>query len=383
MLLDTGAGNSWVMGSSCTSVPCTQHSTFGPDDSQTYTPLDGESFSVDYGTGQVSGTLANDTISFAGLKLEMTLGIANQTSSDFSSYPMDGILGLSQLQASNQPNFIQTLVAAKLLQSNVFGISLSRSGDGPNNGEINFGAPDTTRYNGDLSYTSVDSNGESDWAIPMGGIGWDGQDSGLTGRLAYLDTGTSFIFCPADDAKALHNLIPGSSLQPDGATYHVPCSTTDPIQVTFSGVTYNISSEDWVGPNTNGECTSNIYGQPVVQDGWLLGDTFLKNVYTLFDVDRNRIGECSMAASALKDLWLTRLQDSQRRFLPLIHRQQQHLLLVGQILLQIPDPVTRVVQVLSPLDLPREHHRAVLTEALQDLPRYHRRQALLDHQVPR
>lgn len=300
MLLDTGAGNSWVMGSSCTSVPCTQHSTFGPDDSQTYTPLDGESFAVDYGTGQVSGTLANDTISFAGLKLEMTLGIANQTSSDFSSYPMDGILGLSQLQASNQPNFIQTLVAAKLLQSNVFGISLSRSGDGPNNGEINFGAPDTTRYNGDLSYTSVDSNGESDWAIPMAGIGWDGQDSGLTGRLAYLDTGTSFIFCPADDAKALHNLIPGSSLQPDGATYHVPCSTTDPIQVTFSGVTYNISSEDWVGPNTNGECTSNIYGQPVVQDGWLLGDTFLKNVYTLFDIDQNRIGECSMAASALK-----------------------------------------------------------------------------------
>ena len=291
MLLDTGAGNSWVMGSMCTSVPCTEHSTFGPDDSQTYTPLDGDSFSVQYGTGDVSGTLANDTISFAGLKLEMTLGIANITSSDFSSYPMDGILGLSQLQANGQPNFIQTLVAAQLLQSNVFGISISRSRDGPNTGEINFGAPDTTRYSGSLSYTPVASNGESDWAIPMDSIGWAGQDSGLTGRTAYLDTGTSFIFCPADDAKALHSLIPGSDLQSDGVTYHVPCTTTDAVTVAFSGVTYNISSEDWIGPNVNGVCTSNIYGQPVVNDGWLLGDTFLKNVYALFDIDQNRVGK--------------------------------------------------------------------------------------------
>lgn len=292
MLLDTGAGNTWVMGSMCTSTPCTQHSTFGPSDSQTYTPLDGTSFSVQYGTGQVSGTLANDTFSFAGLKLEMTLGIANTTSADFSSYPMDGILGLSQLQTTDQPNFIQTLVAAQLLQSNVFGISLSRNADGPNTGEINFGAPDTTRYSGSLSYTSVSSNGESDWAIPMDSIGWGGQGSGITGRAAYLDTGTSFIFCPADDAKALHALIPGSALQPDGATYHVPCSTTDPVTVTFSGVSYNISSEDWVGPETNGICTSNIYGQPVVDNGWLLGDTFLKNVYALFDIDQNRVGKC-------------------------------------------------------------------------------------------
>jgi hypothetical protein len=63
MLLDTGAGNSWVMGSMCTSTPCTQHNTFGPDDSTTYNALDGESFSVQYGTGSVSGILANDTIS--------------------------------------------------------------------------------------------------------------------------------------------------------------------------------------------------------------------------------------------------------------------------------------------------------------------------------
>jgi hypothetical protein len=300
------------MGSMCTSAPCYTHNTFGPADSQTYISLPGEYFDVTYGTGSVSGLLANDTISFADMKFEMTLGIANVTSDDFSNYPMDGILGLSQLQSSNQPNFIQSLVASKLLQANVFGVDLNRNSDGPNNGEINFGAPDTTRYSGSLSYTPVSSNSDSDWAIPIDNIGWNGQESGITGRLGYLDTGTSFIFCPAEDAQTFHALIPGSAVQSDGATYTVPCSTTAPATFTFSGVTYNVSSEDWVGPSTNGVCTSNIYGQPVIDGAWLLGDTFLINVYTLFDIDENRVGECYFGLKPFLGLLLTRLQDLRR-----------------------------------------------------------------------
>jgi hypothetical protein len=37
-------------------------------------------------------------------------------------------------------------------------------------------------------------------------------------------------------------------------------------------------------------CISNIYGHEVVQDAWLLGDLFLKNVYTVFDAEEKRIG---------------------------------------------------------------------------------------------
>lgn len=290
MLLDTGAGNTWVMGSDCISTPCSTHNTFGPADSKTYVPLVGESFSVAYGTGNVSGAVANDTITFAGMTLQMELGIANVTSDDFNSYPLDGILGLAPQLTGNQPSFIETLVTGKFLQSNVFGMSLNRNASGPNNGEINFGAPDTSRFSGNLSYSPVTVTGS--WAISMDSIGSNGQDSGLSNRLTYIDTGTSYIFCPADDAKALHAVIPGSAVGSDGVTYSVPCSTTDSIAITFSGVSYNISSEDWVGPMTNGVCTSNIYGQPVIEDSWLLGDTFLKNVYAVFDVDETRIGEC-------------------------------------------------------------------------------------------
>jgi hypothetical protein len=292
MLLDTGAGSSWLMGSSCTSPACMSHNTFGPSDSDTYEVVPDASFSIAYGTGTVSGMVAKDTIAFAGLEFTMSLGIANITSNDFSNFPMDGILGLSQFSSESQPSFCKTLTASKSLKSNVFGVDISRSSNGgPNTGEINFGAPDTSRYTGSLSYTSVVSNPEADWAIPIDNIGFGSKQSSIQGRNGYLDTGTSFIFTPTEDAQAFHALVPGSSVSSDGSTYTVPCTTITPLTITFSGVTYSISPEDWVGPMTSGVCTSNIYGHPIVND-WLLGDTFLKNVYTVFDIDQNRVGSC-------------------------------------------------------------------------------------------
>jgi len=291
MLLDSGAGQTWVMGSTCTSGPCKLHNTFGPSDSTTYKPVS-DVFTIGYGTGQVSGLQATDTLDIAGLKLSMTFGIANQTSDDFNNFPIDGIIGLNRVE-SDYPNFVDSLVSSKVLKSNIFGISINRAKDGTNTGEINFGQPDTSRFSGSLSYTPVSSNSEKDWALPMDNLGVGTKQSGITGTLGYIDTGTSFIFCPPADAKTFHSLIPGSS-STDGITYYVPCTTTDSAFFTFSDVTYQVSSKDWVGPMVNGQCTSNIYGTPVVAGAWLLGDTFLKNVYIVFDVDQNRVGRWTL-----------------------------------------------------------------------------------------
>jgi hypothetical protein len=290
MLLDSGAGQSWVMGSTCTSTPCKSHNSFGPGDSTTFKAIEsGPTLTLAYGSGSVSGTFANDTLSFAGMTIPVTLGIANITSNDFNAFPMDGILGLSQA-AGPYPTFIQSLVASKTLKSNLFGVSINRNSDGPNTGEINFGAPDTSRYSGNLNFNAVASNAEGDWAIPMDGLGLVGKDAGITGKLAYIDTGTSYIFAPAADVAKFHGTVPGAKSS-DDVTWSVPCTTTTPLTFTFSGITYDVPSEDWVGPMANGACTSNVYGHPVVDGEWLLGDTFLKNVYTVFDIDGNRVGK--------------------------------------------------------------------------------------------
>ncbi|OAA44268.1 Peptidase A1 [Metarhizium rileyi] len=294
LLVDTGAGSSWVMGSGCADAPCSIHNTFGQDDSATFSDR-GRSFSVSYGSGKVHGNLVTDTISLAGISLKYTFGQASNASAEFSHFAFDGILGLSMGQGASD-NFLKTLKDAKKLDKSLFGIHLNRASDGSNHGEIKFGSTNPDRYTGDISYTSVDST-EGDWAIRMDDMAYDGKNTGAGGVLSYIDTGTSFIFGPPKLIKKIHDMIPGSSSS-DGSTFTVPCDSDKSLTFKFSGVDYKVSSKDWVSPKDNsGHCTSNLYGYEVVEGALLLGDTFLKNVYAVFDPDQKRIGFAAAAGS--------------------------------------------------------------------------------------
>ncbi|EFY92208.1 aspartic-type endopeptidase (CtsD), putative [Metarhizium acridum CQMa 102] len=287
LLVDTGAGSTWVMGSGCTDTPCSTHTTFGQGDSSTFTDV-GKSFSVSYGSGAVQGKLVTDTINVAGISLKYTFGQASKTSDVFSHFAFDGILGMSMGQGDSD-NFLKTLVEARKLDKNLFSIHLNRASDGSNNGEIKFGSTNPNKYTGDISYTSIGSK-KGDWAIQIDDMAYDGKKADAGGVLSYIDTGTSFIFGPPSLVKKIHNTIPGSSSS-DGLTYTVPCSSNKSLSFTFSGVDYKISSKDWISPkDSSGNCTSNLYGHEVVDGAWLLGDTFLKNVYAVFDADQKRIG---------------------------------------------------------------------------------------------
>ncbi|KAF5012872.1 hypothetical protein FDECE_1090 [Fusarium decemcellulare] len=286
MLIDTGAGSSWVMGTDCSSKACALHNTFGPDDSDSLESTD-DPFNIAYGSGKVSGTLATDTIGVAGMSFKYQFGLASTTSDQFVQFAFDGILGLAMNKGANA-NFLHTLDEADEVDKNIFCVALNRASDGSNEGEISFGSPNPDKYSGKISYTTiVDGN---DWAIKMDDMGFNGESADVGGIKSYIDTGTSFIFGPSANVKKLHSLIPDASSS-DGITYKVPCDSTGNLTITFSGVDYTISSKDWVSPpNKDGECTSNIYGYEVVKGAWLLGDTFIKNVYAVFDSDERRIG---------------------------------------------------------------------------------------------
>lgn len=292
MLLDSGAGTTWVMGSTCKSTACLMHNTFGPDDSKTL-KVDAKDFSISYGTGTVGGQLAHDSISVAGMKLDMRFGLANETSNDFTHFPFDGILGLSMGSGSTD-NFMGSMMEKKMLDARIFSLNIGRASDGINNGQVTFGGADSSKYSGDISYTPVSPKANGDWAIQMDDFGHNGKTSGLTNRLAYIDTGTSYAFGSESDVAAIHKVIPGAT-STDKIYYSLPCNTDTPLTVKFSGVTYTISAKDWISKR-DGACWSNIYGYEVVKGSWLFGDLFLKNVYTVFDGAQKRIGFASKAA---------------------------------------------------------------------------------------
>lgn len=277
------------MGSNCDSTACGEHTTWTPTDSTSYKDA-GEGFSIAYGTGTVEGELAQDSITIGSVEITMEFGVANTTSDDFTHFAFDGILGLSMASGATD-NFIDSVKSDKALTSNIFSVDLNRASDGTNTGELTFGGTNSAKYSGDITYTSVDSSAGGHWAVPLDDMAYDGTKAGVTGKLAYLDTGTSYAFGPSDDVAALHKLIPGATSE-DGVTYTAPCDTDLPIALVFSGVNREISVKDWLSAaDTDGTCTSNIYGREAVTGAFLFGDVFLKNVYTVFDADASRVGE--------------------------------------------------------------------------------------------
>lgn len=106
-----------------------------------------------------------------------------------------------------------------------------------------------------------------------------------------MDTGTSFILIPEPDALAIHSKVEG--FEQDGETFFVPCDTKAVVQFTFNNRIYNISTADWVGDKDDDStlCRSNIVGRKTFGDAqWLVGDVFLKNVYSVFDFEKSRVG---------------------------------------------------------------------------------------------
>ncbi|GAD95530.1 aspartic-type endopeptidase (CtsD), putative [Paecilomyces variotii No. 5] len=297
MLLDTGGLNTWVMGTDCTSKPCAQHNTFGPSDSSSL-DVTSNSWNVGYGSGTVSGVLASDKVAFAGFDFTMTFGWAKETSDDFLQYPFDGILGLGRSDKNQigTKSFMDAVSDAKLLKSNIVAFSLQRASDGARDGEISFGDVDQNKFSGDITYTNTTGD-DSFWQIPLDDASVDGKGLGLTGRSAIIDSGTSYILIPPNDASALHALIPGSS--PSGENFVIPCKSNSTVAITFSGATFAISPKDYVGSaidNTGNNCVSNIIGHQTFGDtDWLVGDVFMKNVYSVFDYDNNRVGFANRA----------------------------------------------------------------------------------------
>lgn len=306
MLLDTGGSYTWVFGSNCTVKACEQHSTFdaGGDDAE----IANTQWRVGYGTGTVKGTLASDVISIAGtdMTVNMTFGLATSASDDFLSYPFDGILGLAPSSSSSSNDrqssstFMDSVSQGRLLETNVLGFSISRAIDGAKDGEITFGGVDQSKFSGKIAYTDTVTDGEHGrlWTIPLDDAIVNGKPLNFSPRNAIIDTGTSYIMTP--DAEALHDAIPGATPKSqdddgdDDGYYLVPCDSQVDVQLVISGIAYSISPADYVGASSSsaaGTCTSTIVGQKTFGDhDWLVGDTFLKNVYTVFDYERNRVG---------------------------------------------------------------------------------------------
>jgi hypothetical protein len=214
---------------------------------------------------------------------------------------MDGILGLGRPRANEKhpPTLLEALKAEGKLKSAMFGVNLQRDADRTHDGELSLGDWNRAKVRGDVVWVPT-VNRSGHWEVKLDDVSVDNKSVKLDGgRTAIIDTGSSLVFIPADDAKKLHALLPRS--RQNGDQFILPCSSTALLRFTFGGIGFDMPPQDYVGkPTEGGMCASHIVGkQALGPTQWLLGDAFLKNAYTVFDLDRSQVGEFFFFALSL------------------------------------------------------------------------------------
>lgn len=202
----------------------------------------------------MEGIVVKDDVVLNGLKLQQhTFGVANLLSKNFVKYVFiiliqvtlnvssfysdtsaDGLMGLAPSSNSQQKTLtvVEALAKAGLIQAPIVSYKLSRLADNKNDGEITFGGLDPTKFDVSTLVQLPNVSKQGFWEATMDGATVDGQDVGLGGRTAILDTGTTVIVAPPKDAEAIHKLIKGA--KPDGhGGFIVPCTISQSISLGF------------------------------------------------------------------------------------------------------------------------------------------------------
>ncbi|EFN51715.1 hypothetical protein CHLNCDRAFT_59800 [Chlorella variabilis] len=211
VIFDTGSSNLWVPSSKCSylSVACYLHSKYYAERSHTYKE-DGREFAIQYGSGQLSGFLSQDTLSMGGLKVEgqVFAEATMEPSLAFIAARFDGILGMGfpEIAVGKVTPPFQNMLQQSLLPEPVFSFWLNRKVEGEEGGELVLGGVDPDHFVGEHTWVPVTRRGF--WQFKMDGMEVEGGGEFCKGGCqAIADTGTSLLVGPPDVIDAINAAI--------------------------------------------------------------------------------------------------------------------------------------------------------------------------------
>ncbi|KAI8144503.1 aspartic peptidase domain-containing protein [Fennellomyces sp. T-0311] len=299
MDFDTGSSDIWVPHVDCTH--CGSHPRFDPQDSSTFTKNTNQTWGLRYGDGSgVQGTIGQDTVHLGDISHpNQVLGLVDNESSDLAMDPeLDGIFGLAYPELAftgQKQSILEGMRDAGTIPSASVGVWLGRARDG-GKGEMSFGKPNPAHYSGELKYVPVTR--KKFWQVALNGLKINGDEILSKPIDAIIDTGTTLIILPTELSKSIHAAIPGSTFS---TTYgwRMPCEiqAQEDKEIVFTLGEHEFAlrpSElirERAAPTTDNEvklCYSGIAEArtPMI----IMGDTFLRSYYSVYDFDRNAVG---------------------------------------------------------------------------------------------
>ncbi|XP_069792567.1 pepsin A-like [Narcine bancroftii] len=293
VIFDTGSSNLWVPSVYCNQQPCMNHHRFNPSLSSTY-KSNGQSLSIMYGTGSMTGILGYDTLRLSNIAVnQQEFGLSKTEPGSFFTYcKFDGILGLgyASLAASGATTVFNNMVSQNLVPESLFSVYLSREG-GHSGSEVVFGGLDSSHYTGSIYWVPVTR--EAYWQIQIDRVTVNGQIVACSyGCPAIVDTGTSLLVGPSSPINNIQQSI--GAMENYYGEYSINCNDIS----SMPNVVFTINGYDFPLPASAYALKQSDGGQEYCMSGfgasgqslWILGDVFIREYYSIFDMGNNRVG---------------------------------------------------------------------------------------------
>lgn len=305
---DSGSADLWVWS---TELSCSiqssgsSHTIFNSAKSSTWKTASGETWQISYGDGSsASGNVGTDVLDLGGLKIQnQSIELAEDLSSEFQQSEGDGLLGLAWDSINTvQPSAVKTpmdnLISQNLIPSDaqLFTAHLGESALQNDNSFYTFGYIDqdvVSSTGGQITYADVD-NSQGFWTFSSTSATVNGKTINRSGNTAIADTGTTLALVDDDTVKAIYDAIPGSKYDSTQQGYVFPSSTTTDqlptvtfavgdtqIAVQKSALSFSDAGSGYTYGGIQSRGTNSFD---------ILGDTFLKGIYAVFDVGNVRFG---------------------------------------------------------------------------------------------
>ncbi|KAI7304086.1 hypothetical protein KC315_g15329 [Hortaea werneckii] len=280
---------------------------------------EGNTTSVTYGSGMITGENYFDTVTVAGLSARHQNVISLTQAQGFSGSASNSLMGMGfqSIASSGQPPYFKTLIDEGTVTNKEFSFYLGRAASGTQGkSELTLGGRDKSKFTGTPTKIAVSAPGY--WQIPLDGVKvnnfQDPIDQLADKGQAAIDTGTTIILAPLAAAATIFARIPGSVPIPleliNGALepllFAYPCAENPNVAITFGGKDFAINSKDFnfgrltpdfaefLGNNTlsgllnsASYCLASIAAfdiQPQ-ENLYVVGDAFLKNWYSIYSYD--------------------------------------------------------------------------------------------------
>ncbi|BFZ58620.1 Candidapepsin-3 [Savitreella phatthalungensis] len=289
---------------------------FTASSSSSFSPLVGLAYQITYvDTSVALGTIVQDVATWAGLNWNMTFGLCSFQYDPVSTGITGGILGLSPVTALagyssltaavqssitgttagtayafNSPTILTELVRQGVLASQAYSLYLDDKGSG----NVLLGGVDAAKYQGNLIVLPITSPTQNTLQVQLVSIGVNGSASTTAvAATAVLDSGTTLTYLPAGAVSAIASSI-GGTVQNSQVYYQcntVSSSTTVDFHFQNNAVIRAPVSLliDLVSRSNGVEmCRLGIVAQ-AISSYYLLGDTFLRSAYVVFNFDQAQI----------------------------------------------------------------------------------------------